>query len=67
LSNYKIHGDWVTIHKNPIRHVSIDNHQFFEMKTQKENINFIFDIEIYNNYSNYTWTSLERNNNYYLQ
>ncbi|CAG8821960.1 308_t:CDS:1, partial [Cetraspora pellucida] len=68
LSKYKIHGEWVTIHhKNPIRHVSIDNYQFFEMKTQMKNINFIFDIEIYNKYSHYTWTALKRNDNYYLQ
>jgi hypothetical protein len=68
LTTYKIHGNWTKGHKykngkksyNPIRHVSIDGIHFFEMQSHIKNINFIFDIEIYNKYSNYTWTCIER-------
>ena len=45
ISNYKIYSEWITNRNNHIRHVSIDNHHFFEMKTQ-EKINFYHLIMI---------------------
>ncbi|CAG8605987.1 4072_t:CDS:1, partial [Scutellospora calospora] len=70
-STIEIHGDWTPKQKrkshNQIRHVSINGVQYFEMKTQLDDINFIFDIELYNKYSDHTWTSIKRDKNYYLQ
>ncbi|CAG8760508.1 4522_t:CDS:1, partial [Dentiscutata heterogama] len=51
---------------NDIRHVIINGRSFFEMKTNLENITFLFDIEIYNKYSTYTWTAKKLNNYYNL-
>jgi hypothetical protein len=62
---------------NQIRHVSMNNIrgkniQFWEMKTRlkdenEKTINFIFDTEIYNKYSEFTCTPIKRKNHYYLQ